>query len=67
LGKDWERLWVQLLWKSAEGSWTRYPNEFVWDLASAPSAHLPLSNQLRGVRAMNALLSHPAWDSLSAR
>ncbi len=62
LGKNWEQLWLQLLWKSAEGSWTRYPHEFVWDLASAPYAHLPLSNQLRGVRAMNALLCHPAWN-----
>ncbi len=63
LGKDWGRLWIQLLWKSTEGSWTRYPNEFIWDLASAPPAHLPLSNQLRGVRAMSSLLSHPAWHS----
>ncbi|MFK8184698.1 MAG: GUN4 N-terminal ARM-like repeat domain-containing protein [Phormidesmis sp.] len=61
LGQDWERLWLQLHWKSADGIWTRYPNEFVWDLASAPAAHLPLSNQLRGVRAMNSLLTHPAW------
>jgi hypothetical protein len=61
LGQNWERLWLQLLWKSAEGSWTRYPNEFIWELESAPLAHLPLSNQLRGVRVMNALLCHPAW------
>lgn len=60
LGKDWERLWTQLIWKSAEGAWTRYPNEFIWDL-SAPVGHLPLSNQLRGVRMMDSLLSHPAW------
>jgi hypothetical protein len=62
LGKNWEKLWLQLLWKSAEGSWTRYPNAFIWDLDSAPLAHLPLSNQLRGVRVMNALLCHPAWN-----
>ena len=62
LGKDWERLWIQLSWKSAEGKWTHYPNEFIWYLASAPAAHLPLCNQLRGVRAMNSLLSHPAWN-----
>ncbi|MBE9061884.1 GUN4 domain-containing protein [cf. Phormidesmis sp. LEGE 11477] len=60
LGKDWERLWTQLGWKSAEGAWTRYPMEFIWDL-SAPIGHLPLSNQLRGVRMMDSLLSHPAW------
>ena len=60
LGKDWERLWTQLIWKSAEGTWTRYPTEFIWDL-SAPVGHLPLTNQLRGVRMMDSLLSHPAW------
>ena len=62
LGKDWDRLWTQLIWKSDEGKWTRYPNEFVWDV-SAPIGHLPLSNQLRGVRMMDSLLSHPAWNS----
>ena len=61
LGNDWERLWIQLMWKSVEGVWTRYPGEFTWDLAEAPVAHLPLSNQLRGVRTMSSLLSHPAW------
>lgn len=60
LGQDWERLWTQLIWKSGEGVWTRYPNEFIWDL-SAPVGHLPLCNQLRGVRMMDSLLSHPAW------
>ena len=59
LGKDWERLWPQLSWKT-ESAWTRYPAEFIWDL-SAPVGHLPLSNQLRGVRTMSALLSHPVW------
>ncbi len=62
LGKDWDRLWIQLLWKSTDGVWTRYPNEFIWDLEKSPAAHLPLSNQLRGVRTMSALLSHPAWN-----
>ncbi|MEM9946684.1 MAG: GUN4 N-terminal ARM-like repeat domain-containing protein [Cyanobacteria bacterium P01_D01_bin.36] len=60
LGQDWDRLWTQLIWKSSEGKWTRYPGEFIWDL-SAPVGHLPLSNQLRGVRMMDSLLSHPAW------
>ncbi|KPQ36027.1 MAG: GUN4-like protein [Phormidesmis priestleyi Ana] len=61
LGQNWESLWIQQRWKSAEGSWTRYPNEFIWDLEAAPVGHMPLSNQLRGVRAMASLLSHPAW------
>lgn len=60
LDRNWERLWPQLLWKT-EGAWTRYPNEFIWDL-SAPIGHLPLSNQLRGVRTMASLLAHPAWE-----
>lgn len=60
VGKDWEKLWPQIGWKSGN-NWTRYPQEFTWDL-TAPRGHLPLSNQLRGVRVINSLLSHPAWS-----
>lgn len=60
LGKDWEKLWSQIGWKSSN-TWTRYPNEFTWSL-DAPRGHLPLSNQLRGVRVINSMLSHPAWS-----
>lgn len=60
LNQNWNRLWEKLAWKSGN-VWTRYPGEFVWDL-SAPVGHLPLSNQLRGVRMMEFLLSHPAWS-----
>jgi GUN4-like len=60
-GKNWDRLWPKIGWKTGN-TWTRYPNEFIWDL-SAPRGHLPLSNQLRGVRAIAALLNHPAWSS----
>ncbi|MEM9904683.1 MAG: GUN4 N-terminal ARM-like repeat domain-containing protein [Cyanobacteria bacterium P01_D01_bin.44] len=59
-GRNWEQLWDKLAWKSGN-IWTRYPSEFVWDL-SAPIGHLPLSNQLRGVRMMESLLNHPAWE-----
>jgi GUN4-like len=59
VGKNWEKLWTQIDWKNGN-NWTRYPQGFTWDL-SAPKGHLPLSNQLRGVRVMAALLSHPAW------
>lgn len=54
----WEQLWGRLGWKSG-GVWTRYPGSFTWAI-SAPEGHLPLVNQLRGVRLMDALLSHPA-------
>jgi len=60
VGKNWEKLWGEIGWKDGN-NWTRYPNEFTWDL-TAPKGHLPLSNQLRGVRAISALLSHPAWN-----
>ncbi|MFM7229759.1 MAG: GUN4 domain-containing protein [Cyanobacteriota bacterium] len=56
----WERLWPLLGWK-AEGIWTRYPTAFTWSL-EAPEGHLPLVNQLRGVRVMDALLRHPGID-----
>ena len=61
VGKDWDALWPKINWRSGR-DWTRYPGEFTWDL-SAPKGHLPLSNQLRGVQVLNALLSHPAWTS----
>ncbi len=60
LGKNWENFWPKIGWKQGN-NWTRYPHEFTWDL-SAPKGHLPLSNQLRGVRVFASLLSHPAWS-----
>jgi hypothetical protein len=63
LSKNWEKLWPKIGWKTGN-NWTRYPNEFTWDL-SAPRGHLPLSNQLRGVRVIASLLSHPAWTTKS--
>jgi GUN4-like/ARM-like repeat domain, GUN4-N terminal len=60
LGKNWDNLWTKIGWKKGN-NWTRYPNEFTWDL-NAPRGHLPLSNQLRGVRVIASLLSHPAWS-----
>ncbi|MFZ9281345.1 MAG: GUN4 domain-containing protein [Prochlorococcaceae cyanobacterium] len=56
-GGRWERLWPRIGWKSA-GLWTRYPGSFTWTL-EAPEGHMPLVNQLRGVRLMDALLNHP--------
>jgi len=58
---QWEQLWPRLGWKS-EGTWTRYPGSFTWSL-EAPEGHMPLINQLRGVRLMDALLHHPAIRS----
>jgi hypothetical protein len=60
VSRNWESLWPKIGWKDGN-KWTRYPHEFTWSL-SAPRGHLPLSNQLRGVRVMASLLSHPAWS-----
>jgi hypothetical protein len=60
LGKNWDNLWAKIGWREGN-NWTRYPNEFIWDL-SAPKGHLPLSNQLRGVRVIASLFAHPAWS-----
>ncbi len=59
-GKKWDNLWTKIGWKDGN-NWTRYPNGFTWDL-SAPRGHLPLSNQLRGVRVIASLMAHPAWS-----
>ncbi len=61
LGRNWEALWPKIDWR-IDRNWARYPDGFTWDL-TAPRGHLPLSNQLRGVQVMNALLNHPAWTS----
>ncbi len=60
LGKDYTKLWEKIDWKKGN-TWTRYPIGFTWDL-SAPRGHLPLSNQLRGVRVIDAIFAHPAWS-----
>ena len=54
----YDRLWPRIGWKN-DGVWTRYPGAFTWSL-EAPDGHMPLINQLRGVRLMDALLNHPA-------
>lgn len=56
----WEQLWPRIGWKQA-GIWTRYPGSFTWSL-EAPEGHMPLINQLRGVRLMDAVLRHPAIE-----
>ena len=61
VGKNWEKLWPKIAWKE-DNLWTRYPNGFIWNL-EAPAGHLPLTNQLRGVRVMDALMNHPAWET----
>lgn len=60
LGKDFSKLWDRIGWRQ-DNNWTRYPNSFTWNL-TAPQGHLPLSNQLRGVRTFEAILNHPAWQ-----
>jgi len=60
LDKNFVKMWDQIGWRK-NNNWTRYPKEFIWDL-SAPKGHLPLSNQLRGSRVINSLLSHPVWS-----
>lgn len=59
VGQVWEALWPRIGWKSGN-TWTRYPGSFTWDL-NAPRGHLPLTNQLRGVRVMSSLMNHPAF------
>ena len=61
VGKDFNKLWPKIQWKDGN-NWTRYPNKFTWNL-SAPKGHLPLSNQLRGVRVIEAIFNHPAWTT----
>ena len=63
LGGRYDRLWPRIGWKK-DGVWTRYPGSFQWSM-DAPEGHMPLVNQLRGVRLMDALLQHPGLASRS--
>ena len=58
VGKKYELMWPKIGWKK-DGLWTRYPGSFRWSL-DAPDGHMPLINQLRGVRLMDSILRHPA-------
>jgi len=58
LNGRYDKLWPRIGWKK-EGVWTRYPKAFDWSL-KAPEGHMPLVNQLRGVRLIDALLNHPS-------
>ena len=58
LGGRYEKLWPRIGWKM-DGVWTRYPKSFNWSL-SAPEGHMPLVNQLRGVRLIDSILNHSA-------
>jgi hypothetical protein len=59
VGKNWEKLWLQIGWKK-DGSFTRFPDNFTWNL-SAPKGHLPLSNQIRGNKTMQTLFAREVW------
>ncbi len=61
VGRDYNKLWPKIGWKSSN-NWTKYPHGFTWDL-SAPLGHLPLLNQLRGVRVTDSLFAHPVWTN----
>lgn len=56
--RNWEKFWHKIGWKINKKN-VRYPSEFTWDI-SAPTGHLPLFNQLRGVQVLATLFMHPA-------
>nr|WDA98861.1 hypothetical protein SCTW_079 [Sciadococcus taiwanensis] len=60
LNKDWQKFWKTIGWLE-NSTWKRYPAEFTWSL-TAPTGHLPLFNQLRGVEVLKALFEHSAWE-----
>ena len=63
VGGRYDKLWPRIGWKK-DGVWTRYPKAFNWSI-EAPNGHMPLVNQLRGVRLMDSLLNHQALISKS--
>ncbi len=63
VGGRYDKLWPRIGWKK-DGTWTRYPKAFNWSI-EAPNGHMPLINQLRGVRLMDSLLNHQAFIAKS--
>ena len=63
VGGRYDKLWPRIGWKK-DGIWTRYPKAFNWSI-DAPNGHMPLVNQLRGVRLMDSLLNHRALKAKS--
>ncbi len=63
VGGRYDKLWPRIGWKK-DGIWTRYPKAFNWSI-EAPNGHMPLVNQLRGVRLMDSLLNHQAFKAKS--
>ncbi len=63
LGGRYDKLWPRIGWKK-DGIWTRYPKSFTWSI-EAPNGHMPLVNQLRGVRLLDALLNHQGLTTKS--
>lgn len=59
----WTTLWKQIGWTN-KGIPCRYPEEFIWTL-DAPSGHLPLFNQLRGIQVLSSLFEHIAWQQMN--
>jgi len=59
---NWENFWHKIGWKVGKKN-IRYPNEFTWD-TTAPTGHLPLFNQLRGVQVLATLFTHPALKDI---
>nr|YP_009237883.1 hypothetical protein [Gracilariopsis lemaneiformis]YP_009294716.1 hypothetical protein Gch_117 [Gracilariopsis chorda]AML79959.1 hypothetical protein [Gracilariopsis lemaneiformis]AOM66976.1 hypothetical protein Gch_117 [Gracilariopsis chorda]UAD88762.1 hypothetical protein [Gracilariopsis chorda] len=57
---NWEKFWFTIGWQN-NGTLCRYPSDFIWNI-DAPSGHLPLFNQLRGVQVILALFNHSAWN-----
>jgi hypothetical protein len=60
VSKDYNKLWPKIGWKDGN-QWTQYPQGFTWNI-SAPQGHLPLLNQLRGVRVADSLYNHRVWS-----
>ena len=63
VGGRYDKLWPRIGWKK-DGVWTRYPKAFNWSI-EAPNGHMPLVNQLRGVRLMDSLLNHQGLTAKS--
>lgn len=60
----WGDFFKRIDWVTGENkAYRKWPEEFIWDVDSA-QGHMPLTNALRGTQLFEAIMTHPAFDSV---
>ncbi|GMI47830.1 hypothetical protein TrCOL_g12332 [Triparma columacea] len=65
---DFEKFCRKIGWTTKDGEVERKlkwfgASEFIYDVAKAPTGHLPLTSALRGTALLKKLMEHPVWEN----